>query len=888
MVDLFPIERLNINLINLINLINNFKPHNHKINTFAPKPTAMPLTQPLADLRRQLEAQLRDTDLPGALNALLVQLPEGSEKYRIVSALIARLNAANKERFRNTISPEEYRRLVDQVSADFFDLLGTLTESDFEISTNINSSGKAAKRGSVLYRVPHVMPVRKPTRCTIRIAVDEDAILENIVLDEHVQVRSRVEISDVMSAELLDPEGGTFQINALNSRTQLVRDTGFTEWNFSVTPLVEGVHQLLVKVSILEKVEGFAEPIPREVSLMETVTIVTEAPAPQDTEFKPSGQTFAFQSSSTAQHEIKVKYAPSEPVEAPDRTGNSRLKPLAFFLAFIILAPSATWALTPPATRDWWVASVKDTAEAYAAYIEEYAPKGSPHLEKAYFYKAEETGRLADLREYQRQYRQGKYESRVAERISTLETGSLASLRSDPDRVKIRQFVTDFPESERLSELKAAVQNRAELLPEVESAYVASIQSQPTERKVQAYLRDFPRQERLGEVADAAASHPEVLQRIQPILDGAILKKMESAGSAEEVQRLLPVLEKAGSPAAAEKVQKIMQQKPAPIRNSLQGRVQKAVEEVRLRDVSGRKLKSLSGAPGDGKTAPGEKEAVSGDRMVALSEKGLVSGSRVAVPSDRAAVPSDGVTSSHPVATPVSSVPSGQEARTRRSGIYDMVRVEGGTYIMGSPESEGDRDPGECQHSVTVRSFAIGKYEVTQADWREIMGEDPTELHFKGCDDCPVENVSWNDVQVFLKKLNAQFPGKNYRLPSEEEWEYGARGGIKSKDYHRYSGSNDLKMVGWYDHNSDSKTHRVGDLAANELGIYDMSGNVDEWCENKYSPYPNCSDIPFSYRVMRGGSWNLYQRMCRSAGRYYGMPDSRSQNIGFRLVLAPQ
>ena len=618
----------------------------------------MPLAQPLADFRRQLEAQLRDTDLPGALNALLVQLPEGSEKHRIVSALISRLNAANKERFRNTISPEEYRRLIDQVSADLFDLLGTLTEADFNGSTNTTSSGKTAKRGSVLYRVPHVMPVRKPTRCTIRVAVDEDAILENIVLDEHVQVRSRVEISDVMSAELLDPEGGTFQINALNSRTQLVRDTGFTEWNFNVTPLLEGVHQLLVKVSILEKVEGFAEPVPREVSLMETVTIVTEAPAPQDTGFKPSGQTFDFQTSTTSGN-FKVNYKDAtlpespEPMEAPERTTGNRLKPLAFFLAFIVLAPSATWALAPPATRDWWVASVKDTAEAYAAYIEEYAPKGSPHLEKAYFYKAEESGRLADLRAYQRQYRQGKYESRVAERISTLEASSIASLRNDPDRVKIRQFVADFPESERLSELKSAVQNRAELLPEVENAYVASIQSQPTETKIQAYLRDFPRQERLAEVAEAAASNPVVLEKTQPVLDGALLKKMEAARSADDVQRLLPVLEKAGSPAAAEKMEKIMQQKPAPLRNNVQGRVQKAVEEVRLRDQAGRKLKSLSGVSGDGTAAPGEK--------------GLVSG-------DRAAVPSEGVTSSHPLTTNGGSVPSRQDAaRTRRSGIYDMA-----------------------------------------------------------------------------------------------------------------------------------------------------------------------------------------------------------------------
>ncbi|MFN0037655.1 MAG: hypothetical protein ACKVUS_21545, partial [Saprospiraceae bacterium] len=228
----------------------------------------MPLAQPLAELRQNLEAQIRENQLPEALNALLAQLPDGSETQRIVSALIARLNAANKERYRQTISMEEYSRLVSQVRADFLDLLGGLAEADFlpaEASKKEAIAGKTAKRGSVLYRVPHIMPIQKPTRCTIRVAVDEEAILENIVLDEHVEIKSRVEISDVMSAELVDPQGGTFQITPLNTRTQLVRDTGFTEWNFSVTPLREGVHQLLVKVSIMEIVPGYAEPIPREV-----------------------------------------------------------------------------------------------------------------------------------------------------------------------------------------------------------------------------------------------------------------------------------------------------------------------------------------------------------------------------------------------------------------------------------------------------------------------------------------------------------------------------------------------------------------------------------------------------------------------------------------------
>ncbi|MCC6279845.1 MAG: hypothetical protein IT262_04545, partial [Saprospiraceae bacterium] len=386
----------------------------------------MPLAQPLAELRRQLEAQLRDNQLPEALNALLEQLPNGSEKYRIVSALIARLNAANKERFRNTIALDEYQRRVDQVSADFFDLLSDLREADFEVSEKTTANGKPAKRGSVLYRVPHVMPLQKPTRCTIRVAVNEDAILENILLDEHVEIKSRVEISDVMSAELIDPEGGTFRINPLNTRTQLVRDTGYTEWIFNVTPLIEGVHQLLVKVSIMEIMPGFPDPIPREVSVMETVTIVTEGAAPKDNapvEFKPSGQSFAFQSSSTVAGMYEVKYSKeseSIPLESvPEQRERRGLRALAVFLAFIVLAPAVTWAFAPEIPAWVYARYIEDTPEAYAGFIEKF-PK-SPRREKAYYYKAEASGLLADFLVYQDSFPHGEFENQVLNMVASLE-----------------------------------------------------------------------------------------------------------------------------------------------------------------------------------------------------------------------------------------------------------------------------------------------------------------------------------------------------------------------------------------------------------------------------------------------------------------------------------
>jgi len=217
--------------------------------------------------------------------------------------------------------------------------------------------------------------------------------------------------------------------------------------------------------------------------------------------------------------------------------------------------------------------------------------------------------------------------------------------------------------------------------------------------------------------------------------------------------------------------------------------------------------------------------------------------------------------------------------------VIEMVYVEGGDFKMGSKSGKGDEYP---IHPVTLSSFNIGKFEVTQAQWSSVMANKPS--FFAGCDNCPVEQVSWDDVQEFIRRLNTQ-TGKNYRLPTEAEWEYAARGGQLSKKY-RYSGSNDFNLVAWFDYNSGGKTQAVGMKRANELGIYDMSGNVMEWCldwySKRYIDY-NVSDptgaISGESKVYRGGSWSGIVDMCCTTRRNYAKPDSRSNMIGFRLVL---
>ena len=220
-----------------------------------------------------------------------------------------------------------------------------------------------------------------------------------------------------------------------------------------------------------------------------------------------------------------------------------------------------------------------------------------------------------------------------------------------------------------------------------------------------------------------------------------------------------------------------------------------------------------------------------------------------------------------------------------------MVFVEGGSFTMGcTPEQvtcEADEYPA---HQVAVASFEIARHEVTQELWEAVMGDNPSA--FGKCAQCPVETVSWDDIQAFLKKLNAGMDG-HYRLPSESEWEYAARGGRLSRG-HPFAGSDDWAAVAWYYENSDNRTHPVARKQANELGLYDMSGNVREWVQDcrqeSYADAPgdgnaweqeNCVR-----RVIRGGSWYGKPGYVRTANRFWYATYFRNNNLGFRIARA--
>ena len=243
---------------------------------------------------------------------------------------------------------------------------------------------------------------------------------------------------------------------------------------------------------------------------------------------------------------------------------------------------------------------------------------------------------------------------------------------------------------------------------------------------------------------------------------------------------------------------------------------------------------------------------------------------------------------------------NGQDFTETAFGInMRMIFVEGGTFTMGCTSDQGDDcdDDEKPTRETTVGSFHIGMLKVTQSQWEKVMGTTLDQQRAKAGNsmtygvgaDYPMYYVSWEEAKEFCRRLSQQ-TGRNYSLPTEAEWEYAARGGKKSEGT-KYAGSQSIRDVAWYWDNSGSSTHKCGTKRPNALGIYDMSGNVWEWCEDRYGQYlqydkdnPKGASTGFR-RVIRGGSWNNFARDCRVASRGSSSPGSRFDTTGFRVVL---
>lgn len=577
----------------------------------------MPLLIPLPQLKRELEDLLLDLQyLATALQRLRDLLPEQSEKRVTAVTLLGRLNDANKKALRQVLDDHALQIEYNAIRSDLLDLIGGLEEADFQESPkpgpeNANASGK---QGSVLYRIPHSMPLQKETECVVRIAISEDVIVEDITIDKQVALKNLSRISDLMQVELSDPaRTPVFNIRSTSTPQQLITADGYTQWFFYVEPLQEGVHPLEVKVCVLEM--AFNQIARKEIVFRETIEIYTEGkgtpPSPDPgAGFKKAGDALAFQGEpagntggqSSKSAEVfrpedadEIPNAPAEviepeppPFENPsipeEKTGRRGMRAVAFALAFLVVGSTATWAFTPAATRDWWVASVQDSPEAYDNYISKHP--ASPYAEKAYYFRAERTQQLADWRAYESHYPNGQFASLVVNRLNTLEINELNKIKTQPTVDNIQRFAANFPNSTRLQELKAVAETRPDrrdqLMAAVEDAYVASTKAKPTAEKVKDYLQEFPNASHLDEVHAAAASDPQVFSRVQPELEDAFLKKMESNPTQAKAEEFL---EKFPEPVQKEKFEKILDKRPA-VKQTTIKKMRKMEELRKTREAS--------------------------------------------------------------------------------------------------------------------------------------------------------------------------------------------------------------------------------------------------------------------------------------------------------------
>ncbi len=472
----------------------------------------MPLVKPLETLRKELQGLLVD-DLVAALKQLQQLLPENSDKQQQAVALLGRFNAANKERLRGTISNEELQRLYNQVRADLLDLIADLAEADFDAATALKTGADgrpAPRQGNVLYRVPHQMPLDQETKCVVRIALDEEAIVENITLDEHVQLKSLYRVSDTMQAEIIDPSGGqVFRIRSTSESIQLIDEQGYTEWRFYVTPLREGSFPLEIKVSVIEMVHN--QPYKKEIVLEETVRVITGAPTADVAEepMKPAGYALAFNVTATdisidlddaelqiplpgkglpsaqpifvpnsapippgaPQAPASMPFPQEQPTAAPRKSGSGPLRTAALFLAFLVLGSATTWAITPPETRAWWAARyISDTPEAYQRYAAKFPE--SKYRDEALYRRADRLETARAFREYLAEYPRGQNSEKAAQRLDQLEIKAFQRVQEERSAPAVRQFLDDFPESSRLEEVQKTIEQKEdlkqELLPDIQ------------------------------------------------------------------------------------------------------------------------------------------------------------------------------------------------------------------------------------------------------------------------------------------------------------------------------------------------------------------------------------------------------------------------------------
>ncbi|MEM9885319.1 MAG: SUMF1/EgtB/PvdO family nonheme iron enzyme [Bacteroidota bacterium] len=870
----------------------------------------------IADLKQELKESITSKELGVILQDIKQLLSAYSPKRDDLIHLEAQLNDINRQFRSGALSFPEQQREYAKVRTAIMLLIDQLNEADFGVQGEAKSD-KKRKQGSILYRIPQVMQLHKESKCLIRLAFLEEIVRENIVIDEDTRIQS-IRIAEVMGVQLLDAsEGGAFSIRTYSEPEQFLDEDDCSEWIFYVKPFREGVFPLMLKVAVIEEVRGKERK--RSIELEESIEIVTAAPE-QDVVFQAADYHFSTAQKATASEITRGKLGDSsnypKPASAPavkipkniSFSPTRSLHPIRRFapvIVFLLIASVGAWALDAPREINWQLTQLQDTPEAYEEFIEKYEAKGENRIEKAYFNKAKiaykNTDTAKEIKDYQEYLDKYEASGRVAE-IEKLYFKKVLEVVSETKQIDpMTEFLTKYNRNKKL-EVRNIAKKKV-----LEVARVTD-DSEGLQAFVEKVVR-VPTPPTPEEEIEAEAITDEVFEALI-------------------VEKIVEIKDKKKAVAAAEKGNTEL----------LKAFIEKYPESERVKSAK-KKLEEAKTTP-----APVVEEKVPAEEIVEEEEIGFIDQSVKETPKKQKPIKETAPPVQEKIPPPVAEEKIEDEEvdfidkkvvaekviaeeapaiEDTAVPIPEMVSIKGGIFTMGCEDGR-DTDCDEDEkpaHQVQIKDFSIGKYEVTNLQYAYFLNDygsdevksgkyagqsmikaykwgvaqvDGKWQAVKGYEGHPVVYVSWYGANEYAKWLSQKTVEK-YRLPTEAEWEYAARGGQKSQGF-LYAGSKYVGEVAWHYINSEGSTHKVGTKKANELGLYDMSGNVYEWCSDCwYDDYKNASKngtswldvnkVDCSRRVLRGGSWDVINtRDLRSADRFRNVTYNRYFNYGFRLA----
>ncbi|MEZ5038403.1 MAG: SUMF1/EgtB/PvdO family nonheme iron enzyme [Saprospiraceae bacterium] len=873
----------------------------------------------LASLKEQLKEALVTDGIAATIKSLRQQLPPSSPKTNALLQIHATFNELEQNGLKGVFTVDQLTIASNKLRDQLMGFIDSLEADDFDAQTKRSqfSPNQEVRKGHVLYQVPKTMQLFEESRCLVRIAFDRETLLEDLQLGEDTHIRDNVRLSEWMRVTIIDPASSpVFDIRTTSEAEQIIDEDDHTEWRFYVKPLQAGQHVLELKVVIMIVTQD-GSIRPREKVLEETVVIVAESVAEEEVSFQELATDLLMGGG------VKRKATTGSNIRLP-----KNVQTLAILLLFVFGTGSLAYAVAPQQV-DWInTRYLQNTEAAYENFIDKYKEEGSPLIEDATYHKARVTQDATKYEDYIQEFEQGKFIEEA--------TWKVAELTEKPEAYA--RYIYKFPDTIRQrivqQRLALAKQSLRKIEPVLREAALQSDDLATIDRYLQIYPESTAKDSVLQRLDDSTlwlASRqetPAILPGTASTLSERLLTYTKQRNSTAGFQHFIQTTADPALKATAKleltkrtedntidqsAVIAPLSPDPSAVDPTSPPDNRPARDTASATERTSRQAPTTTTPQSNKKTNPPLK-----DQPTAQQENQTPTQKPAENPplDDTLAIPAtDAMTAKNdtePTEDTIVNTPPPNPKSTTTSPD-NMVFIKGGTFEMGDVWGDGEDDE-KPPHQVTLKSFYLGRFEVTFDEYDAYCtatGATLPEDEGWGRGKRPAINVSWLEAVAYCNwrseqegfqkvytingsNVTADWSADGYRLPTEAEWEFAARSGGKKEKWAGTSEESNLTSFanGTGEKDGYEYTAPVGTFRANTLGLFDMSGNVWEWCWDWYGDYSSAAQTDLqgpssgTSRVLRGGSWDYGTASLRCTLRGSNTPGGRFSFNGFRLSRA--